>query len=642
MTKVNITTSKALNWLSGSTGSITAIAITAVLCSLAYTMAEIFTLGEIGFPLDDTWIHLVFARNISQGSGFSFNPGDPVSGSTAPLWTLLLAASQYLPGETLVWAKIWGIVFLWFTGTLVYLIAKLYKDHGWLPLFLGLITILTPRMVWASLSGMEITLFTSLTLVAFYFYLTQSRNQYYSLISTVFFALATLVRPEGLAIFLLVMIMEWAIQSTQVKSKRGVLSASWKGAVQVGLFLIILIPYIIFNLQTAGILVPNTFPALARSGGLYMGLKNQNQRVILRSLTYFPIRAIPSLLYYFVFDNLILLISIPVSIWGFVLAVRSRRFSAKDLLPKGRWLAIPIALLGLPIIRVMVVPGQDVNYHMGRYVSIITPLFVLLSGIGLSTIIDLYGERIRRVPNALLVTITIGGLMIGVGMLLLVDNVVLDFARYIYGLRYHSIAFADRWFQIRLLIYTAFIGVMLIGIGIGVYGLASRWRKHDGVQISILNLWMFIALLMGALGVLLNIQLYTGQIANIQEMQVTMGKWAADSTPPDSLLAVNDIGAIGYYSDRRILDTLALINPEVIPFLLKGEKGIFELLVREQPDYLIVFPNWYPNITQLDALFTPVYDVSIEPNLICGARTMVAYKANWDNLALIQDEVDSW
>jgi MFS family permease len=305
-------------------------------------------------------------------------------------------------------------------------------------------------------------------------------------------------------------------------------------------------------------------------------------------------------------------------------------------------LAIPIALLGLPIIRVMVVPGQDVNYHMGRYVSIITPLFVLLSGIGLSTIIDLYGERIRRVPNSLLVTITIGGLMIGVGMLLLVDNVVLDFARYIYGLRYHSIAFADRWFQIRLLIYTAFIGVMLIGIGIGVYGLASRWRKHDGVQISILNLWMFIALLMGALGVLLNIQLYTGQIANIQEMQVTMGKWAADSTPPDSLLAVNDIGAIGYYSDRRILDTLALINPEVIPFLLKGEKGIFELLVREQPDYLIVFPNWYPNITQLDALFTPVYDVSIEPNLICGARTMVAYKANWDNLALIQDEVDSW
>lgn len=642
MTKVNITTSKALNWLSESTGSITAIAITAVLCSLAYTMAEIFTLGEIGFPLDDTWIHLVFARNISQGSGFSFNPGDPVSGSTAPLWTLLLAASQYLPGETLVWAKIWGIVFLWFTGTLVYLIAKLYKDHGWLPLFLGLITILTPRMVWASLSGMEITLFTSLTLVAFYFYLTQSRNQYYSLISTVFFALATLVRPEGLAIFLLVRIMEWAIQSTRVKSKRGVLSASWKGAGQVGLYLIILIPYINFNLQTAGILVPNTFPALARSGGLYMGLKNQNQRVILRSLTYFPIRAIPSLLYYFVFDNLILVISIPVSIWGFVLAVRSRRFSAKDLLPKARWLAIPITLLGLPIIRVMVVPGQDVNYHMGRYVSIITPLFVLLSGIGLSTIIDLYGERIRRVPNALLVTITIGGLMIGVGMLLLVDNVVLDFARYIYDLRYHSIAFADRWFQIRLLIYTAFIGVMLIGIGIGVYGLTSRWRKHDGVQISILDLWMFIALLMGALGVLLNIQLYTGQIANIQEMQVTMGKWAADSTPPDSLLAVNDIGAIGYYSDRRILDTLALINPEVIPFLLKGEKGIFELLVREQPDYLIVFPNWYPNITQLDALFTPVYDVSIEPNLICGARTMVAYKANWDNLALIQDEVDSW
>ena len=41
-----------------------------------------------GFPLDDTWIHLQFARNLAEGQGFSFNPGVSSSGSSAPFWTL--------------------------------------------------------------------------------------------------------------------------------------------------------------------------------------------------------------------------------------------------------------------------------------------------------------------------------------------------------------------------------------------------------------------------------------------------------------------------------------------------------------------------------------------------------------------------
>ena len=46
---------------------------------------------DFGFPLDDSWIHLVFARNLATGHGLSFNPGDLVIGSTAPLWTALLS-----------------------------------------------------------------------------------------------------------------------------------------------------------------------------------------------------------------------------------------------------------------------------------------------------------------------------------------------------------------------------------------------------------------------------------------------------------------------------------------------------------------------------------------------------------------------
>ncbi|PYM81500.1 MAG: hypothetical protein DME13_20130, partial [Candidatus Rokuibacteriota bacterium] len=54
--------------------------------------------GSAGFPLDDSWIHLHFARNLAEGTGFAYNPGVPVAGSTAPLWTLLLAAGARVAG----------------------------------------------------------------------------------------------------------------------------------------------------------------------------------------------------------------------------------------------------------------------------------------------------------------------------------------------------------------------------------------------------------------------------------------------------------------------------------------------------------------------------------------------------------------
>ena len=44
------------------------------------------SIGAGAFPLDDSWIHMQFARNLAEGRGFAYNPGVPVSGSTAPPW----------------------------------------------------------------------------------------------------------------------------------------------------------------------------------------------------------------------------------------------------------------------------------------------------------------------------------------------------------------------------------------------------------------------------------------------------------------------------------------------------------------------------------------------------------------------------
>ena len=56
-----------------------AIGICAVGAALYFTHIE-WSKTFPGFPLDDAWIHLQFARNLGNGQGFSYNTGMPVAG----------------------------------------------------------------------------------------------------------------------------------------------------------------------------------------------------------------------------------------------------------------------------------------------------------------------------------------------------------------------------------------------------------------------------------------------------------------------------------------------------------------------------------------------------------------------------------
>src|SRR5690242_1575132 len=49
-----------------------------------------------GYLTDDTFIHLQYARNVATGRGFVFNAGEPVYGSTSPLWVALIADGMTL------------------------------------------------------------------------------------------------------------------------------------------------------------------------------------------------------------------------------------------------------------------------------------------------------------------------------------------------------------------------------------------------------------------------------------------------------------------------------------------------------------------------------------------------------------------
>jgi hypothetical protein len=98
----------------------------------------------------------------------------------------------------------------------------------------------------------------------------------------------------------------------------------------------------------------------------------------------------------------------------------------------------------------------------------------------------------------------------------------------------------------------------------------------------------------------------------IESEMVGTARWVQENIPPDALLAVHDIGALGYFVPNPLIDLAGLISPEVIPFI-RNTEGLTKYLEERSADYLIVFPSQYPDlIAQKDFL----YASGLEDNLL--------------------------
>ena len=54
-------------------------------------------------PIDDAYITFRYARNLADGLGLVYNPGEWVLGTTAPLWAIVLAGGYRLGLTDLPW-----------------------------------------------------------------------------------------------------------------------------------------------------------------------------------------------------------------------------------------------------------------------------------------------------------------------------------------------------------------------------------------------------------------------------------------------------------------------------------------------------------------------------------------------------------
>src|ERR687891_2362011 len=93
------------------------IALAALIAVLFYLIVSL-VIFRIGFPLDDAWIHLTYARNVAEHGEWAFRLGERSAGSTAPLWTVLLSIGFLLGLAPYIWTYFLGWVVLTLLGIL--------------------------------------------------------------------------------------------------------------------------------------------------------------------------------------------------------------------------------------------------------------------------------------------------------------------------------------------------------------------------------------------------------------------------------------------------------------------------------------------------------------------------------------------
>lgn len=510
---------------------VVAVVVTTLVAAWWFLVQEWRIAGTLGFPLDDGWIHLQFARALAEGRGLAFNPGEASAGTTSPLWTVLVAAPVRAGLDPVIGAKLLGTVLTAAAAIAATLVTRQLTGDpvsGWLA---GLAVALSPRMAWSSVSGMEVSLAVTLLLATLMTYLRA--GQRFQFWWGVLAALSGTARPELFPLIGVLVVHDYCWRGARSGTSP---SHRLRGAAfALTGFVLVFCIYALANWSAGGRVFPTTFAAKSSSQGLAYALAALDGGELLRSLTVRPFENVNLLLrFYFDQSQVLFALLLPgtlaaVGLWRGVAAA------------EGSGLLLGFVLLDAALMGAM---ASDVPLYgqEGRYVLPLVTLLFVVSGIGAAAV----RQATRR------------------------DWVVAAIA------------------------------------AVAIARLSSQAVQYASV--------------------------HARQVDNINRLHVEMGRWLADKTPAGGVVATNDIGAIGYVSGRRVIDMEGLVTPAIIPYKEGGRH--LEYLEQARPDWLVVFPEWYPHLVARTDLFEEVHRITV-PRVTAAHDTLVVYRTPWTRDALI-------
>lgn len=145
------------------------------------------------------------------------------------------------------------------------------------------------------------------------------------------------------------------------------------------------------------------------------------------------------------------------------------------------------------------------------------------------------------------------------------------------------------------------------------HGRLARVGKRS-LALTGMVIWI-IFLLLGA-------QAYAADVAFIEGEMVTVAKWLSANTEADALIAAHDIGAIGYFSERPLLDLAGLVSPEIIPWLA-DEARLAAYIRNSDADFLVTAPGW--PYDQVVGTAVPLFDTDYVWTREQGFNNMAVY-----------------
>ncbi len=502
--------------------------LTIVLLYIAVQIIYLFmefqiTGQQFGVPLDDVWIHFRFAENFAGGNYYEYNIGEPTPGTTSPLWVIILSVPFLISSDIyLFYALFISSVFFLFALIELYKLCLLLGFDGIYSLFITLLTMACGRLLWSSLSGMEITLFCLLSVLIFRNHLKEIESGRLTLATGLLLGIAANTRPETYLLAGIYYLISLILLRGNLK--KNILRFLFSFLI----FAALLVPYPIFCYILTGKFLPSTYEGQV---GIFKFIPNFTFLVETGKL--------------FIKDNLFIVLLWFSAMGYFVYSVFTKKVDKKFLL-------INLWVILLPAVSSVAAPNWR---HHGRYLIPLIPFINIIS---------------------------------------------------IYILRKIHQYFQNKEYKKYILLRKATIALVLI--------------------FSINSTVVFA----NALG---------WNVENINNQQVKLACWLKENLPGEKAFGMNDIGAIGFFTKKYVVDMAGLVTPEVFKFqkmsYAEGTTALFRFLKSKNVNYIIIYPDWFEYImANYSKSFEPVYSARLTKNTICGGIEMFIYKINWDKINL--------
>jgi len=195
------------------------------------------------YPLDDAYIHFVYARNMAAGSGLCFNPGETSFGTSSPLWVMILALCARAGADLYIAALVLSFCAHFLSAMLIFVLCSELGDSlqkTWYPHAAALLYLACGNMTWLSLSGMETAFFHMTCLCCVCLYVKRG----YGLLTALAAGMVLLCRITGLFLVLPLCL------TACVNSKKRIVS--------VCVTFLMIVPYYLYHRVVTGLFFPVT------------------------------------------------------------------------------------------------------------------------------------------------------------------------------------------------------------------------------------------------------------------------------------------------------------------------------------------------------------------------------------------------